>query len=432
MESARAWSARIVSIYLPLLFVLLVIGCGEDNTETIKPEPPGPSGTLVKSSECKQFTAAAAISEMPSDQDCLSYRYDGQGVLTLDHVNAGFNCCPGEISAEITIEGNTITITESEEGAYCDCNCLFDLEYRITGLDPGEYTIHVIEPYATGPEDEQLECTADLSTSPEGSCCVTRTHYPWGMEGGGQQVGRLVGYDGCKAATYAAGTDDFSDIDCMEYEYINNNVLLMKHVNAGFNCCPGKITADITIDGNVITIVEHEAEQGCHCLCLFDVEYEIAGITPGTYLIRVTELYLNEGDEPLEFNTDLAIRPRFRYCADRGHYPWRQGGTEAEDRARLDRLKREIDEVIGTPACSGEGACRSIAFGDKPCGGPWMYLVYSISSTDVGLLVGKVNAYNAFNRVLNGRHDWCSDCLFVGEPQIGCRKGVCVKLDQTR
>lgn len=417
-----------VSACLVLSLALLVLGCSGDNPKTTKPTPPGPSGTLVSYTGCKQFPPAALASGTIQDQDCLVYRYDGQGVLELDHINAGFNCCPGSITAVITIEDNVITITESEEGAYCDCNCLFDVGYEITELDPGEYTIHVIEPYV-GPEHDPLECTIDLTTSTEGSCCVTRTHYPWGLEGGGEPAGRLIGYDGCKRATYESGPEDYADIDCLEYEYVNNNVLLITHINAGFNCCPGEITADITIDGNVISIVEHEEEQGCKCLCLFDVEYEISDIEPGTWTIRVVELYLDEGDAPLTFTTDLTVQPFFRYCVYRGHYPWQEGGSDAEDHARLDRLKLEIDQIIGTPSCSGDGECRSIAFGDKPCGGPWMYLVYSTSTTDVGVLVREVCAYNALNRVLNGRHGWCSDCMFVGEPQIGCRNGVCVNLD---
>lgn len=431
MKSTRSHSGCIVTVCLVLSLALLAAGCGEENTETTKPAPPGPAGTLVSHAGCKQFASEGLATATPQDQDCLFYRYDGADVLQIDHINAGFNCCPGEITAVITIEDDVITIAESEEGGYCDCNCLFDIAYEITGLDPGTYTIRFVEPYVA-PEDDPLECVIDLAATSEGSCCVERTRYPWGVESGAEPAGRLVTYDGCKTLTFGTDTEDFSDIDCLEYEYINNNVLLITHINAGFNCCPGEITADITVAGNTITIVEHEEEQGCHCLCLFDVEYEVRDIAPGEWTIMVSELYLEEGDQPLEFSTDLELYPRSRYCVDRGHYPWSGGSSEAEDRARLDRLKTEIDGTIGTPACAGNGECRSIAFGDKPCGGPWLYLVYSTTATDVEMLVGKVHAYNAFERVLNGRHGWCSDCMAVGPPQVGCRDGVCVNLDLVR
>jgi hypothetical protein len=111
----------------------------------------------------------------------MEYTYDGESTLLLKHINAGFNCCPDEIIANITIEGNLITIEEDEslESGGCDCICLFDLDLEITNLQPGEYTIKVIELYVF-PDDEPLEFTVDLSSSPSGIYCVERTIYPWG------------------------------------------------------------------------------------------------------------------------------------------------------------------------------------------------------------------------------------------------------------
>ena len=61
----------------------------------------------------------------------------------------------------------------------CDCLCLFDLDYEITNLPPGVYTIRVNEPYLWEGA-EVLEFTVDLSAVPSGSHCVYRDHYPWG------------------------------------------------------------------------------------------------------------------------------------------------------------------------------------------------------------------------------------------------------------
>jgi hypothetical protein len=131
-------------------------------------------GKLINYTGCIEFQGYGA----PSDKDCIEYEYDGEDVLLLTHVNAGFNCCP-EITADITIVDNIITIEEIEISGDCDCLCLFDVYYEIINLEPGEYTILVVEPYLH--EDEEiLEFTVDLSSSTSGSYCVDRYHYPWG------------------------------------------------------------------------------------------------------------------------------------------------------------------------------------------------------------------------------------------------------------
>jgi hypothetical protein len=101
-------------------------------------------------------------------------------------------------------------------------------------------------------------------------------------------------------------------------------VLHLDHLNAGFNCCP-IIGADIDVDGSLITITERESPDSlgfCACLCLFDVGYEIWQLPPGQYTIRFVELYLEPGDDPLEFPVDLSAAPDGSACVSRHHYPW--------------------------------------------------------------------------------------------------------------
>jgi hypothetical protein len=49
---------------------------------------------------------------------------------------------------------------------------------------------------------------------------------------------------------------------------------------------------------------------------------------------------------------------------------------EKHDKAVLEALREDILNMIGLPECAGDGDCRYIAFGSKPCGGPWEYLIY--------------------------------------------------------
>lgn len=154
-------------------------------------------GRLIGHTDCKSFplatpgsaahgsTAGSEADRAPaalgagSDVECLEYEYDGRSVLRLKHVNAGFNCCPGTISADIEIASGRIFIRESESSSLCDCNCLFDLDYEVVLLAPGLYRIEVVGPYQPS-GDPPLEFLADLTGPSSGSFCVKRSRYPWG------------------------------------------------------------------------------------------------------------------------------------------------------------------------------------------------------------------------------------------------------------
>ena len=130
------------------------------------------TGILVNYSDCKEL-----FSKRASTEDCIEYQYDGENVLMLKHINAGFNCCP-EIAVNISINNNTIEIEEIEISGVCKCLCLYDINYEIKELNPGNYTIRVIEPFIN--EDEEiLELQVDLSYKISGSFCVDRYNYPW-------------------------------------------------------------------------------------------------------------------------------------------------------------------------------------------------------------------------------------------------------------
>jgi hypothetical protein len=363
--------------------------------------------------------------------DCVEYRYDGSGILYLDHINAGFNCCPGEIVADITITGGTITISEGETESACDCLCLFDVHYRIDDLPPGTYTITFIEPYRRG-DDEVLEFTVELEGTASGSHCEERSHYPWDVVPvPDEPAGFLVGYTECKGGAPPSDPFDITpDMDCIVYDYEWTGVLRITHVNAGFNCCPGEIIADITISNDTITIVEDETESACRCLCLYDLEYEIRNLPQGAYYLMIEEPYVEDGDEPFRCRLDLEANPSCSFCVGRDRYPWSPGGTLEEDLRRLKALERVISAYVGVPVCSGSGECDALPFGAKPCGGPWRYLIFSRATVDADQLRGMVCLYNAFNHVINQRHGIASDCSVVPPPEPGCLRGRCFDLNR--
>ena len=129
--------------------------------------------------------------------------------------------------------------------------------------------------------------------------------------------GRLKNITGCKS--FFENNINNSQ-DCIKYNY-DGVLLLLKHINAGFNCCPN-ITANFTISDNKITIEEIEISGECDCLCLFDIDYEFVNLKPGIYTITVYEPYRHEDEKILEFTIDLNGNTSGIFCVDRYHYPW--------------------------------------------------------------------------------------------------------------
>ncbi len=105
--------------------------------------------------------------------------------------------------------------------------------------------------------------------------------------------------------------------------------------------------------------------------------------------------------------------------------------TLERDSAKLAAIRTRTEELLGEPRCSQSSECVAVAFGSKPCGGPWTYLVYSRTSADESALLDKVKEYNQFNKVINERHGLISDCMLVTEPRLDCVNGRCVVPDRS-
>ncbi|MBE0645741.1 MAG: hypothetical protein IH600_16800 [Bacteroidetes bacterium] len=160
-----------------LMICLACIGCEQEESDPIVTDPVI-AGNLVSVEGCKSgFTKSAADRNI----GCMKFQYDAASrKLTLTHVNAGFNCCPEEINAEVTVEKGVIRIVESERGPNCRCNCLFDLNILVENVPAGMFTVVVDEPLRNE-KDIPIEFTIDLSKESEGEHCVPRNFYPWGV-----------------------------------------------------------------------------------------------------------------------------------------------------------------------------------------------------------------------------------------------------------
>jgi len=68
---------------------------------------------------------------------------------------------------------------------------------------------------------------------------------------------------------------------------VEAGTLRVVHRNATYNCCPDDIRVSLSTQGNRLTLTEEEIlTMPCHCLCCYDVQTEVAGLTPGPWLVE--------------------------------------------------------------------------------------------------------------------------------------------------
>jgi len=95
------------------------------------------------------------------------------------------------------------------------------------------------------------------------------------------------------------------------------------------------------------------------------------------------------------------------------------------DLKRLEDLSNEIIALVDSSVCNDESECDFVAFGSKPCGGPWGYLVFS-NSIDTDELMEKVDRFNQLQNSYNIRYNIVSDCSVVMPPtSLICEDNKC-------
>jgi hypothetical protein len=95
----------------------------------------------------------------------------------------------------------------------------------------------------------------------------------------------------------------------------------------------------------------------------------------------------------------------------------------------LTQKKQEILDYIAGFSCNNNSSCSSIAFGSKPCGGPWEYLVFP-STVNLQTLQSMVTEYNEMENQFNVENGVVSDCMLVMPPEnFDCDNGKCVVIN---
>ena len=113
-----------------------------------------------------------------SNETCVYWEYTEDGLFTMTHFNAGFNCCPEAILTSLTLSGDTIFVSERDSMQLCRCKCLYDIDFVISNLQPKKYIISFDEINVQAP-DRPLVFEIDLENKISGKFCEIRDYYPW-------------------------------------------------------------------------------------------------------------------------------------------------------------------------------------------------------------------------------------------------------------
>ena len=90
-------------------------------------------------------------------------------------------------------------------------------------------------------------------------------------------------------------------------------------------------------------------------------------------------------------------------------------------------LEQQIRAKNQHLSCAGDGNCESMPMGEKPCGGPAKYLIYSTSNIYVADIQKLVARYTEVEKRLNnGSMNIVSTCSSLAEPDPRCEKDLCV------
>lgn len=96
---------------------------------------------------------------------------------------------------------------------------------------------------------------------------------------------------------------------------------------------------------------------------------------------------------------------------------------------QLQTKKQEIVTYINSFSCSEAVGCSSIAFGEKACGGPKEYLLFS-NAVNMSQIQQMVSSYNELEKQYNIQINAISDCMFLQPPtSVGCVNGVCTAIN---
>lgn len=95
-------------------------------------------------------------------------------------------------------------------------------------------------------------------------------------------------------------------------------------------------------------------------------------------------------------------------------------------RAQRSEARADLDAAIGTPRATRANECRLLPVGERACGGPASYIVYSASGEAEIAIIRAAARVTALDREANAQFEIMSTCEVIPEPMTVVVNGVCV------
>lgn len=100
------------------------------------------------------------------------------------------------------------------------------------------------------------------------------------------------------------------------------------------------------------------------------------------------------------------------------------GQTSAKRNAQ--DVYTELISLHAEQPCATDNDCRSLAIGNKACGGPSGYLPLSVMSPYMQIAIELASEHRSLEQQANLDNHYISDCSYVSAPYSQCMAGSCV------
>jgi hypothetical protein len=90
----------------------------------------------------------------------------------------------------------------------------------------------------------------------------------------------------------------------------------------------------------------------------------------------------------------------------------------------IQELTRQIDAEIGTPRCSADAQCRTLAVGARACGGPDAYRPYAVPPANAQRLEKLAQQQAELQRNAQQNDGRMSICSLLTDPGARCEKAT--------
>ena len=120
---------------------------------------------------------------------------------------------------------------------------------------------------------------------------------------------RLFAISGCKSTNESNSQVNtnrstvFDTTELVRYEGTNDGCLMIFHENSIFSC-ETEVKAKVTINDNIITIIEEEVAPIANCLCCYDLSMKVGPLENKLYKVFISKG--NEQEPYINFTIDYS------------------------------------------------------------------------------------------------------------------------------